>query len=141
MSKRLMSLALATVLLSGCSWNWSVAARSQGPEAGPPPRETHGDHRGRKTPSYAALHIPPGHLPPPGQCRVWFPDTPPGHQPPPGDCNELAGQVPPGAWLITRGAKKSKEFDVAVYDSVLEGHVLEVRIYRTTDGTFLGFRD
>lgn len=40
--------------------------------------------------------IPPGHMPPPGKCRIWFP----GQQPPPGDCWELERQVPPGAWLI-----------------------------------------
>ena len=46
------------------------------------------------------LHIPPGHLPPPGQCRIWFPDRPPGHQPPPGPCHVLQYQVPPGAVLV-----------------------------------------
>ena len=25
-------------------------------------------------------------LPPPGECRVWYPDRPPGHQPPPFRC-------------------------------------------------------
>jgi hypothetical protein len=40
------------------------------------------------------LIVPPGHLPPPGECRIWFPDRPPGHQPPPGACDELS--VPPG---------------------------------------------
>lgn len=30
--------------------------------------------------------VPPGHLPPPGECRVWYPDRPPGQQPPPTDC-------------------------------------------------------
>jgi hypothetical protein len=48
--------------------------------------------------SYAK--IPPGHLPPPGKCRVWFPDRPPGHQPPPRDCHTLERQVPPGAYLL-----------------------------------------
>jgi hypothetical protein len=32
--------------------------------------------------------IPPGHLPPPGTCRVWYDGTPPGHQPPPTSCQE-----------------------------------------------------
>ena len=32
--------------------------------------------------------IPPGHLPPPGECRVWHDDRPPGHQPPPTSCGE-----------------------------------------------------
>ena len=46
------------------------------------------------------VHVPPGHLPPPGQCRVWYPDRPPGHQPPPGPCHVLQYQVPPGAVLV-----------------------------------------
>jgi hypothetical protein len=46
------------------------------------------------------VKVPPGHLPPPGECRIWYPDRPPGHQPPPGNCRELERRVPPGAWLI-----------------------------------------
>ena len=46
------------------------------------------------------LKIPKGHMPPPGKCRIWYPDLPPGQQPPPGDCKDLKYQVPPGAWLI-----------------------------------------
>ena len=46
------------------------------------------------------VKIPPGHLPPPGACRIWYPDRPPGHQPPPGDCYALRYQVPPGAILV-----------------------------------------
>ena len=32
--------------------------------------------------------IPPGHLPPPGQCRVWYSDRAPGQQPRPTSCRE-----------------------------------------------------
>jgi len=46
------------------------------------------------------VKIPPGHLPPPGQCRIWYPDRPPGHQPRPGPCHALQYQVPPGAILV-----------------------------------------
>ena len=46
------------------------------------------------------VHVPPGHMPPPGQCRIWLPDTSPGHQPPSGSCHKLRHQVPPGATLI-----------------------------------------
>lgn len=49
---------------------------------------------------YHAAHVPPGHLPPPGACRVWHPGVPPGHQPPPGPCGYLKYHVPPGAFLV-----------------------------------------
>ncbi|MEN8158450.1 MAG: hypothetical protein ABFS41_00095 [Myxococcota bacterium] len=52
-------------------------------------------------PSYGGCHVPPGHLPPPGECRVWHPGLPPGQQPPPGDCHELAYDVPYGACLVS----------------------------------------
>jgi hypothetical protein len=46
------------------------------------------------------VDIPPGHMPPPGECRIWYPDRPPGQQPPPGPCRELRDRVPPGAILV-----------------------------------------
>lgn len=36
----------------------------------------------------AAQGVPPGHLPPPDACRVWYDGVPPGHQPPPTSCYE-----------------------------------------------------
>lgn len=45
----------------------------------------------------AELQVPKGHRPPPGMCRLWFPDRPPGHQPPPTGCDV---EVPQGAALI-----------------------------------------
>ncbi len=44
--------------------------------------------------------VPPGHMPPPGLCRIWYPDRPPGHQPAPDRCGKLQHHVPPGAYLI-----------------------------------------
>lgn len=38
-------------------------------------------------------NIPAGHLPPPGECRVWLPDRPAGHQPPPTSCNRAERQA------------------------------------------------
>jgi hypothetical protein len=37
-------------------------------------------------PFLAQPNIPPGHQPPPRECRLWFPDRPPGQQPPPHRC-------------------------------------------------------
>jgi hypothetical protein len=34
-----------------------------------------------------AQGVPPGHLPPPGECRVWYDDRPAGHQPAPTNCH------------------------------------------------------
>lgn len=44
--------------------------------------------------------IPKGHMPPPGQCRIWFHGRDAGKQPPPGDCKKLGKQVPQGASLV-----------------------------------------
>ena len=51
-------------------------------------------------PAYDEVEIPRGHLPPPGKCRIWFPDRPPGHQPAPGKCKKLRHRVPSGAYLV-----------------------------------------
>ncbi len=50
--------------------------------------------------AHHTCNVPPGHLPPLGECRVWYPDLPPGQQPPPGDCYELRHHVPPGTCLV-----------------------------------------
>lgn len=73
-----LALALAAFVLAACA---EVYAGPHGPGYGPPP-------------------IPKGHMPPPGACRVWYPDRPPGQQPPPGPCHRLRHQVPPGAYLV-----------------------------------------
>lgn len=51
-------------------------------------------------PMFDELDIPRGHRPPPGKCRIWFPDRPAGHQPPPGSCHKLQYRVPSGAYLV-----------------------------------------
>lgn len=54
---------------------------------------------------HSDLRIPPGHLPPPGKCRIWYPGKAPGHQPRPGDCRTLSRQVPRGAYLVGHDKK------------------------------------
>jgi hypothetical protein len=89
----------------------------------------------------AALGIPPGHLPPPGKCRVWIPGTPPGHQPKAGSCSVVARNIPPGAWLITRTSTDKKHVRVQFYDEQRSGIVIAIRLYDAKSGVFVADLD
>jgi hypothetical protein len=56
------------------------------------------------------MHIPPGHYPPPGHCRLWYPDRPPGHQPPPVPCEQAAG-VGSGVFILYNGKAWDAGYD------------------------------
>lgn len=49
-----------------------------------------------------AVRVPPGHLPPTGYCRLWYPGRPPGHQPPAQRCGHLSRTAHsyPGAVIV-----------------------------------------
>lgn len=64
-----------------------------------PQKDTYSKRRGRDF-KKAHYHIPPGHMPPPGKCRVWYYDRPPGHQPPPVSCHRIRHRLPYGAVVI-----------------------------------------
>jgi len=96
MEFRILIISLLTLLLAGCATYGKVILED---ESGVVVVEVDkGDGEGHY--ESALPKIPPGHMPPPGQCRIWIPGEPPGQQPPPGDCMELRRAVPPGAWLI-----------------------------------------
>lgn len=61
--------------------------------------------QGRRGDSYG---IPPGHLPPPGECRVWYHGRPPGQQSPPTDCRtaEWIARRDPYARVIYGGDRE-----------------------------------
>lgn len=81
--------------------------------------------------------VPEGHLPPPGECRIWFPGLPPGQQPPPGHCAELASRVPLGAWLITRPKNERDKLEVFVYSTDRPNVVDVIRWYHAFTGKFI----
>ena len=85
----------------------------------------------------AALHIPKGHLPRPGLCRIWFPGRPPGQQPPSGNCAELASRIPPGAWLLSRPSTGKKNVHVRVYDQARPGIIVVIRVFDAATGRFV----
>lgn len=125
----LFALVLAAALLTGCT---SSTVKHK------PPCGKHAEQQ--RSTEHNPLRIPPGHLPPPGSCRIWFPGTPPGKQPPPGDCATLAHEVPRGAWLLHRPASDPAFVEVSVYDSRSTRLVVEVRVYEAGTGRFIGMR-
>ncbi len=55
--------------------------------------------------------VPPGHYPPPGQCRLWHEGRPPGHQPRPQSCESLVGRVPEGAFVLYNDDAWDADYD------------------------------
>ncbi len=87
----------------------------------------------------AALGVPPGHLPRPGECRVWIPGTPPGQQPGPRSrpCEGIAAAAPAGSWILYRPTRDRKLVHVRVVDQRRAGVVIVVRIYEAESGKFV----
>ncbi|WP_026462249.1 hypothetical protein [Adhaeribacter aquaticus] len=56
--------------------------------------------------------VPKGHYPPPGECRVWYPNRPPGQQPPPTSCHNLRGvRLEPGAFVLHGDRAYDADYD------------------------------
>ena len=127
---QLFGLLLVTAAISAALMSCTVIVKSNRPH----------DHdvvvvkenKGRP----AHLGIPPGHLPPPGQCRVWFPGRPPGRQPRPGNCIDVEHHVRPGAWLVRRSYDDPEHIKVMVYSHERPLSVLVVRYYLAESGKF-----
>lgn len=86
---------------------------------------------------YTRLDIPKGHYPPPGECRIWFPERPAGQQPPPGKCGELFAQVPPGAWVIQHPNDKPDVVHINAYDERQPGVIRAVGEFNIGTGVFV----
>ena len=55
--------------------------------------------------------IPPGHQPPPGQCRVWLDGVPPGRQPAPTDCATAQRQAARSGGRLLYGGDRDDRWD------------------------------
>ena len=78
-----------------------------------------------------AFDVPPGHLPPPGQCRVWLRGVPPGHQPPPMDCRSALRGAPRDAQVLYGGTYAAGSRGDWAYR---DGGERDGRAYRRDDG-------
>lgn len=93
-----LSTPILVALLLGLGWTTASAQpagrgapgadrgheRAERPGRGGPPSWAGGPKGASR--DGRGLHVPKGHRPPPGQCRLWYPGRPPGHQPPPTSC-------------------------------------------------------
>lgn len=91
-------------------------------------KDQKGKQKGKAKPihPFHTLKVPPGHLPPPGECKVWLPGTPPGHQPPAQSCATALRDAPLGAWVITHDGDNYK---VNIFNPKKRNVIDEVRYY------------
>ena len=97
----------------------STRAASSGPSGGTRPSTA------------ATLGVPPGHLPDPGECRVWIPGDPPGQQPKPKSrsCGGIAALAPAGSWIIYRPGDDRKHVHVRQVDPQRAGVVIRIQVF------------
>lgn len=124
-SATFLAPALALLTATGCSLFSSNEPARPAPAA-------------RRAPSTAArLGIPPGHLPPVGQCRVWVPGKPPGQQTRARSCSRIERIAPAGSWIVYRPSKDKKVVHVRVVDQRRPGVVVYLRVYDAERGTLI----
>ena len=109
-----MALSAVVFVAAGCAA--TVASRV------PYPDEPSGNvvvvagNEGRARVPRGLSKVPPGHYPPPGQCRIWYLGWPPGQQPPPAPCESFHGRVPFGTFILFGGKPWDTEYDWARHE-------------------------
>lgn len=95
-----------------------------------------------QVPPYDDVEIPEGHLPPPGECKLWDIHLEAGQQAPPGDCEQLADQVADSLVLVTHdGVAKDRHHPLMAVDALAVelGTFLQVEGNVATDASIAGF--
>jgi hypothetical protein len=83
------------------------------------------------------LGIPPGHLPPPGQCRVWIPGRPPGRQARARACDGILATAPAGAWVLYRPGRDRRLVHVRHVHETRTGVIVRVRVFEAESGKYV----
>jgi hypothetical protein len=75
--------------------------------------------------------IPPGHLPRPGECRIWIPGRAPGRQPRPSSraCAGIEALAPAGSWIVYRRADDQRLIYIRLVDERRPSIVIRNRIF------------
>jgi len=144
--KRSLTLLLLAAGLAACSGSNAGVQTGPEPQAQSIPGTASGSGseptlKNENVPDNAStaarFGIPPGHLPPPGQCRVWVPGEPPGKQKKnaSGDCSAVSRQVPAGGWLVYRPSENKKEVVVREYGA--SDRVTSIKVFDVVTGAFL----
>lgn len=118
---RFRMLLLSAVVVTGCSKSKVEPV----PTGAPRPASAVAVHDAAKGPKKLG-GVPPGHYPPPGQCRLWYAGRPPGHQPRSGPCEALVGRVPHGAFVLYNGAAWDADYDWRAHERRHSGSVPNV---------------
>jgi len=132
---------LAALAAAGCASHRSSGSERESVVKAGAVRTENGDAEAAATEGQstaAQYNIPPGHLPPPGMCRVWVPGEPPGQQEkehPVGRCSTLRASIPAGAWLVYRPTDDRKHVRVWQYGE--DRRVLAQRIYDIATGELI----
>jgi hypothetical protein len=117
-----------------------VATAGCGVRVGTTPEPAaNGSQAEARGPSTAArLGIPPGHLPPPGRCKIWIPGDPPGHQARARDCSGIEHDAPAGSWVLYRPSGDKKVVHVREMDHTRLGVVIHISVYEASSGRYMG---
>lgn len=118
-----LKLRCPTVLLTAVSMLGGACAPTIGGVPGDPDRSPDVVVVGGPSGPRILRTVPPGHYPPPGECRLWLPGRPPGQQPPPTRCGGLVGRVPLGAFVLYNANAWDADYDWRAHERRNPGSV------------------